>query len=485
MQTPFSVQPVSPHLRQWMAVGIAGVICVAGAASLVFGYVWLPFALIGATIVAYFALGNVRIMLGTIVVLITVLPFGTLPFKAVITPSLLSLAIGALLAMRIIHALTTSDYRTDFTAFAPAVVGFIGFTLFALLLGAQGLPDTTTLHNYAKFLLGILLMFALLDTVKSDDEVQWALRLLVIGGTISALIGLVLYIIPATISEQLLVMLGRIGYPTSGRVLRYVEDDTAGLMRAIGLSVDPNSYGGMLALITDIAATQTIVVKPILPRRIMIAMSGILVTVLFLTFSRAALGGLIVAVIYVATVRYRRLWWLILATGILATVLLVFVGVGEQFVNRVVQGVQFQDRANQMRLAEYNNAIAVIQAYPFFGIGFGRAPDIDLVAGVSSIYLAIAQRIGIVGLVAFITLMISVFVGSWRSLAQAVASHHEAHASWLIGLQAGLIAALAVGLLDHYYFNIEFSHMTALLWYSVGLLLAIMRNGVKSEDNPA
>ena len=68
---------------------------------------------------------------------------------------------------------------------------------------------------------------------------------------------------------------------------------------------------------------------------------------------------------------------------------------------------------------------------------------------------------------------------------QAVAYHHEAHASWLIGLQAGLIAALAVGLLDHYYFNIEFSHMTALLWYTVGLLLAIMRNGVKSEDNPA
>jgi len=192
-----------------------------------------------------------------------------------------------------------------------------------------------------------------------------------------------------------------------------------------------------------------------------------------------------VAVIYVATVRYRRLWWLILAAGILATVLLVFVGVGEQFVNRVVQGVQFQDRANQMRLAEYNNAIAVIQAYPFFGIGFGRAPDIDLVAGVSSIYLAIAQRIGIVGLVAFITLMISVFVRSWRSLAQAVAYHHEAHASWLIGLQAGLVAALAVGLLDHYYFNIEFSHMTALLWYTVGLLLAIMRNGVRSEDNAA
>ncbi len=476
-------QNVSPQMRQWLALGIAGAICIAGAASLVFGYVWLPFALILVGAVAYFALGNMRIMLGTIVLLITVLPFGTLPFKAVITPSLLSMAIVALLAMRIINALTSTDYATDFTAFAPAVLGFIGFTLFALFLGARGLPDTTTLHNYAKFLLGILLMFAVLDTVKGDDEVQWALRLLLIGGTISALVGIVLYVIPASLSEQFLVMFGRIGYPTSGRVLRYVEDDTAGLMRAIGLSVDPNSYGGMLAMITAIAATQTIVAKPILPRRLMIIMSVILVTVLFLTFSRAALGGLIVAVIYVATVRYRRLWWLILAAGILATILLVFVGVGEQFVNRVVQGVQFQDRANQMRLAEYNNAIAVIQAYPFFGIGFGRAPDIDLVAGVSSIYLAIAQRIGLIGLAAFITLMLSLFVQSWRSLSTAIAHHNETHASWLIGLQAGVLAALAVGLLDHYYFNIEFSHMTALLWYTIGLMLAIMRNGTTTSGD--
>lgn len=469
--------------RPWLAIALAGIVCLGGAAVVVYGYFWLPFVIIAVVAVAYFALGNVRLMLGTIVLLMTVLPFGTLPFRAVITPSLLSLAIVALLVMRLIHALTTTDYTTDFTAFAPAVLGFIGFTLFALFLGAQGLPDATTLHNYAKFLLGILLMFAVLDTVKSDDEVQWALRLLLIGGTISALVGLVLYLIPATYSEQFLVLFGRIGYPTSGRVLRYVEDDTAGLMRAIGLSVDPNSYGGMLALVGSLAATQTIVAKPILPRRLMIIISVIVVGVLFLTFSRAALGGLIVAVIYVATVRYRRLWWLILAAGILATILLVFVGVGEQFVNRVVQGVQFQDRANQMRLAEYNNAIAVIQAYPFFGIGFGKAPDIDLVAGVSSIYLAIAQRIGLVGLTAFITLMISLFIQSWRSLSIAVQFHNETHASWLIGLQAGLIAALAVGVLDHYYFNIEFSHMTALLWYTIGLLLAIMRNGTPIESD--
>jgi hypothetical protein len=464
------------------AIAGAVVLCLGGAALLVYSYFWVPFVVIASLALAYKMLGNVRVMLTVMVVLITVLPFGTLPFRAVITPSLLSIAIGALIGVRLINALTSLDYKFDFSPFAPAVIAFIGFTLFALLLGAKGLPDATTLHNYAKFLLGILVMFVVLDTIKSEADIRWAFRLLLIGGTISALIGLVLYVIPATISQQFLVLFGRIGYPTSGRILRYVEDDTSVLMRAIGLSVDPNSYGGMLALIGAVAATQLIVARPVFSRRIIIIITTIIVVALFLTFSRAALGGLIIAAIYVATVRYRRLWWLIIGSGIIATILLVFVGIGEQFVNRVVQGVQFQDRANQMRLAEYNNAIAVIQAYPFFGIGFGKAPDIDLVAGVSSIYLAIAQRIGLVGLLAFLGLMASLFVQSWRSLGLAVAQNDEVHASWLIGLQAGVVAALAVGLLDHYFFNIEFSHMTALLWCTIGLMLAVARNSAQPNE---
>jgi O-antigen ligase len=469
--------------RLILATITAIIVSVAGAALLVYTYFWVPFVLFGVIAVAYYALGNTRIMLATIVLLITVLPFGTLPFRAVITPSLISLAILALLSVRILHILTTPDYRLNLTWFAPLVLGFIGFTFFALFLGAKGLPDSTTLHNYAKFLLGILLMFAVLDVVQNDEDLQWALRLLLVGGTISALIGLALYVIPADFSERLLISLGRIGYPTSGRILRYVEDDTDGLMRAIGLSVDPNSYGGMLALIGAIAATQTIVERPIFSRRIMIVMTSIIITVLFLTFSRAALGGLIIAAIYVATIRYRRLWWLIIGGGVLATFLLVFLGIGEQVVNRFVQGVQFQDQANQMRLAEFNNAIAVIQAYPFFGIGFGQAPDIDLVAGVSSIYLAIAQRIGLIGLTYFLVLMGSLFVQSWRSMQFAIAHQDEVHASWLIGFQAGIVAALAVGLLDHYFFNIEFSHMTALLWCTIGLKLAIARNISRQEDD--
>lgn len=473
--TPHTTKrPTDPRLL-WALLG-AIIVCLGGAAAVVFGAFWAPFVAIIACLVAYYSLRSTRVMLGTIILLVTVFPFGTLPFRAVITPALIEVAIGTLLLMRVLGAMTTPNYRVDFTAFAPIVFGYIGYTLFALFLGARGLPDATTLHNYMKFLLGILLMFAILDAVRDDIDVRWALRLLLIGGSLSALVGLVLYVIPASLSEQILVQFGRFGYPTSGRVLRYVEDDTSGLMRAIGLSVDPNSYGGMLAVIGAIAATQTIVQQPVLPRRWMVPMSVLVLLVLFLTFSRAALGGLVIAAMYVATVRYRRLWGWIVAAGVLGMILVVFVGIGEQFVTRIVQGVQFQDRANQMRLAEFNNAIAVIQAYPFFGIGFGRAPDVDLVAGVSNIYLAIAQRLGIIGLVIFIGMMVALFTRSWRDLAAAVQQGDEVHASWLIGLQAGVVAALAVGMLDHYFFNIEFSHMTALLWCTIGLMLAVARN---------
>ena len=50
----------------------------------------------------------------------------------------------------------------------------------------------------------------------------------------------------------------------------------------------------------------------------------------------------------------------------------------------------------------------------------------------------------------------------------------EERASWVLGCQAGVVAALAVGLADHYFFNIEFSHMVALFWGVMGLGAAIV-----------
>lgn len=172
---------------------------------------------------------------------------------------------------------------------------------------------------------------------------------------------------------------------------------------------------------------------------------------------------------YLATLRYRRLWWVMIGGGLAVAILLIGLGMAEEFAQRLTDGVQFRDQAQQMRLAEYQNAINIIARYPLFGIGFGAAPDIDLVAGVSSIYLAIAQRLGLLGLAAFVGIIGAWFIHTWQSLRQMTVERLP----WLLGTQAGLAAALAVGLADHYFFNIEFSHMVALFWGCAGLGMAI------------
>lgn len=457
------------------AVLAAALLGLVGGAAVALGPFWLGFVALAALIGVYTLLVDTRVGLAAVIGIATIIPFATLPFRAVVTPALLTLTLVALMGVWLLRLLVRSDERLVVTPIGMALIGFLGITLFAFLLGSNASPEPSLIHNYVKFVTATLFFFSVVNCVRDRETVRWVIRFLIIGAALSALIALALYIIPDRLALQILVSFGRIGYPTEGRVLRYVEDDPNGLMRAIGLSVDPNSFGGMLALIGALAATQLMSERSVLPQRVLLIATGMILLALFLTYSRAALGGIIVAAMYVATLRYRRLWWVILAAGALAAALFIGLGVGERFVERVVEGVQFRDRANQMRLAEYQNALAIIQAYPVFGIGFGQAPERDLVAGVSSIYLAIAQRTGLVGLAAFLGIVGWFFVRSWNALRVAVRVGDEERVAWLVSLQAALAAALAVGLLDHYFFNIEFSHMSALLWGTIGLAVAVER----------
>jgi len=456
----------SPALAVALALALGG--AVGGAAA--FGPMYAAAGLV-ALAVGYAVLISVEAGLIAVFAIATLIPFGTLPFKAIITPNFLTLALVALAAVWVLRLLARSDaYELRLSPLGLPLLGFVGLTFFSLFLGARGLPDTLTLHNYAKFVLGVLLFFSVINTVRDREQARLLLRAVILCGGLAALTGLVLYVLGDATALRLLVSLGRIGYPTGGRVLRYVEDDPDGLERAIGLGVDPNSFGGMLALIAVLGAAQLMAARPILRRWVLFLVVGVTGLVLLLTFSRAALLGLAIAAAYLATVRYRRLWWLMLAAAAVGGLLLFGLGIADEFTDRFVSGVQFEDQAQQMRLAEFRNAVAIIERYPAFGIGFGQAPDIDLTAGVSSIYLAIGQRMGLIGLAAFLAL-----VGAWFAITlRALPTLDEERASWLLGCQGGVVAALAVGLADHYFFNIEFSHMVALFWGTVGLGMAIV-----------
>lgn len=440
----------------------------AGASVSIRGW-WLGWALLVVAVGGYIIMRSPLASLAGVFAIITLLPFGTLPFKIALTPTLLELMLAVLLLVWLLRLLAVPEYDLRATILGGLVLLFLGFTVFSLIIGANGRPDNLTLHNYLKFALGVLLYFSVLNVVRTRSDMRWAVRALIIGGGGAAVIGLGLYALNDQLALRLLVSLGRLGYPTAGRVLRFVNDDPDGVERAIGTSVDPNSFGGMLALICACAMAQIWAKRPVLPRVLIVALVVLMGLCIFLTQSRAALGAIIVAAMFLATVRERRLWFVIVGGGIAAWIALVSLGFGEQFTERIVEGVQFRDQANQMRLAEFRNAIEIIERYPVFGVGFGAGPELGLTTGVSSIYLAMGQRIGLVGLGSFLGMMVFFFWQTFRASFQL----DEERQSWLLGIQAALLAALATGLLDHYYFNIEFSHMVALFWGVVGLGSAV------------
>jgi hypothetical protein len=297
-----------------------------------------------------------------------------------------------------------------------------------------------------------------------------------------------LWRLPDTLTTSLLTRLSVIGYPTD-RVVRYIEDNPVLGERAVGTQVDPNSFGGLLVVITVLTGVALLARKPLLPRWLLGGFFLLDMTALVLTSSRSALLGVVLAGVLVATLRYRRLWGWGLAFGL---VLLVG-GLGTGYFARLVLGLQFQDPASVMRLAEYSNALDIIGRYPVFGVGFGTAGELDLTTGVSSVYLTIAERAGLITLALFVVTAIVFLVSAIPAIPRSLKSRGRWEgkiAEWsaldvaLLGGTASIVGALLVGLVDHFYFNIEFPHMAALFWLTAALAMCARRllaEGSESE----
>ena len=147
--------------------------------------------------------------------------------------------------------------------------------------------------------------------------------------------------------------------------------------------------------------------------------------------------------------------------------------IAQEYSNHFFSGIQGQDLATRMRLGEYKDALNLISRYPFFGVGFGGTPDVDIYLGVSSAYLLLAEQTGLVGLFFFMS-AIAVVLGWGLRHHRAALSDSSLSPNWL-GIHAALLAALVIGLLDHYFVNLAFQAAQTFFWLLVGLSLASTR----------
>src|SRR3989338_2210923 len=290
-----------------VALAVALTTVVIGA-LLGFAGPLITVAALAALTVALWALTSLEIGLWGVIALITLLPFASLPFKVVFTPTFLDLAMGGAL---LVYAFEWMTGRRRSLTLTPAHGLIAAFLLLAVMSFVAGMPNgpltSNLLRQFAELLLGIAFTFIVVDHVREVPVLARLIRIVLVGGALAAALGIVLYLLPETISERALSALRVLAYP-SGGVLRYVEDNPENPQRAISTSVDPNVLGGLLAIIGGLLTPQLLATKPLLGSRWVTYLAfALLVTCLILTFSRGALAALAVAWLGLILARCRRL----------------------------------------------------------------------------------------------------------------------------------------------------------------------------------
>jgi hypothetical protein len=441
------------------AAGVAIVVAILGPLLAIAGGLGL--------LAAYLALRSPRWGLTFVILVAALLPFATFPFRLGFKPTFLDAALAAFVLVWAVGLLTGRERRIVGSSMGLVVAVFLFLAVFAFALGAANArPSVTTIRRFAEIAGGILLFFVVINVIRQQDDLEWAGRVLMLAGTGAALIGVVFYVIPEEWTVRILNALGRLDYPGGYGALRYIEDDPENAMRAIGTAIDPNTFGGMLILFSALLAPQLFAPRPLLRRWLVAAMFGLTVLCLYLTYSRSAMLGLATAIAFIALLHYRKL----LLLGVVGVLLLLLLPQTQEYVARFVAGIQGQDLATQMRFGEYRDALRLIARYPVFGVGFSGVPDIDLYLGVSSVYLLMAENMGVVGLLAFLLAMGVFFVMVLRTVRAGL--HDDRRAALLLGLSGAVAGVLVSGVLDHYLFNLAYPHMVSLFWIYVGLAVA-------------
>lgn len=461
-------------LRNWITAddprlamtGVLFVIVVAGVlVGAVFGTLGpiISIGLIGALLVAVLMLRSTQVGLVVLVALICLLPYGALPFRIGFRPTFLNVALAALFAVWALR-LITGQQRTFITSpLGPLIFTFQGWAIFIFIFGLRyGGLNITIARNFLEVLLAVSLFFLIINQVRTLKELNQISKTIILAGGGTALLGVFFYFIPESWSVQILALLRVFQYPTEG-ILRYIEDDPEQPMRAISTSIDPNALGGLLVFLTIICVTYLFSKQPILPRSYLFLIAAMTALTLYLTYSRGSLLGVVAGLGIISVLRYRKLVWLMIAVAAIVVVL----PQTQVYVERFIEGIQGQDLATQMRFGEYRDALDLISRYPLTGVGFFGTPDIDVYVGVSSVYLLLAQQLGVIGaglygLIGLIYLLI-VFTTINR-----LPQNHPLETP-LLAYGGATLGAMIGGVFDHFYFNLTFIHIAAFYWLVLGL----------------
>jgi hypothetical protein len=452
----------------WALAALFVLVALCGGAYIAFLSPMIAWGLTIAIIGVILTLSDIKWGFFGLVAIIYLLPFGVLPLRLGFYPTFLDAALLLVFGAWITGAALKKS-PIDGSPIGPFIVAFILLACASFVAGlAHAELTATTLRHFVEIILAIALFFAVINTLKEKVKLKQVVAAIGAFALAEAIIAIVIYFLPSYTAVRILSALGRVGYPTGWGVLRYVENNPELPLRAVGTSIDPNVLGGSMMIAIALFTPQLFARKPFLPRYLVLPSLAVLWFCLYLTYSRSALLGLLAALSIIGLVRYRAIFALVA----LAFLLVIFLPQAQPYLERLQAGLAGKDLATKMRFGEYKDALILISRYPWLGVGFSGTPDIDIYIGVSSLYLLMAEYIGIPGVGIFLTVVgrfFSLLFQKWKALT----SDQEMEAI-MVGLVGAIGGALVGGIFDHYFFNLDFPHSVSLFWLLVGLAVAAL-----------
>jgi polysaccharide biosynthesis protein PslJ len=423
-------------------------------------------AVVPVLVVGVWALRSDERALWLLIAVIGLLPRFAAPVKFVLTPTFLDLV----LLLLIVAWFLKIGQRPIRLREVPMALPLLGLVTVAIVTFIVGLPNgpltPLVLRRFTELVTSLILVFVLIAILRDPITLENAVRVFILIGALSAIVGIILYLLPSDLTIRLLSALRVFGYPDGPAVLRYINDDPALMQRATGLWIDPNAYGGYLLISGAVTMPQLFSRKSVLPHWIVAMALGSISLSLVLTVSRGAMLGFLFVAVVIGSLRYRSLLLLVVLVVIMALVL----PQTRDLISHFAEGFAGQDLATQMRLGEYKDALNLIQRYPLLGVGFADSPDVDLYIGVSSMYLLIAEQMGLLGVAAFVTTVITLYASAFHAR-RNIWQDEMRCAIWL-GAFGAITGALISGIFDHYFFNIDFHNSVMLLWLVVAIAVA-------------
>lgn len=282
----------------------------------------------------------------------------------------------------------------------------------------------------ALFFLSILpLYFVAADYLKPAASLGKAAAAILSSATIAALIGIIQF------SGQFVFGINEVVNFWSKNIAPFFYGNSFGAMvlsypswlvnisgqtylRAISLFPDPHIFAFYLGFVTPLSLSLFFFsgLLSFSPRRkaALGAINIILLLALFLTFSRAGYIGAIFGIGFLVVLSWKflhgRIKFALVALS--AVFLLLMLSTPNLILGRFYSAFNFQEGSNSERLANWKNALKIIEGAPLTGVGIGayalalnpRSPE-RTPASAHNTYLDIAAEMGIPALLAWLALL--------------------------------------------------------------------------------